>query len=140
MFRRWFDRIAACIGNLSLTAKGVLVVAFPVSALFAAMAIFYAFESQTRAAHYWVEHTMQVRSAIRRVRGYLTNAEDGARGYLLTGRESDLELYWPARRDVSASLDNLSRLVADSPEQSERLARMRALALEAIAFLETVRL
>ena len=127
MVRRRFERIAAEFGKLSLTAKGVLVVAIPVCALLVAMTVFYLSERQTNDAQRWVEHTFQVRSQIREAMLLLANAETGLRGYLLTGRPSDLELYRASREQLPHPIDSLEHLLGDNPLQLARLVRVRAL-------------
>jgi PAS domain S-box-containing protein len=126
MVRRRFER-SAPLGNLSLTAKGILVVAIPVCALLLAMTVFFQLQRDTRAASGWVDHTFQVRSSIRHIMILLVNAETGTRGYLLSRQESFLKPYLDARRDLPHEFDNLAKLVADNPPQAERLTEVRKL-------------
>jgi CheY-like chemotaxis protein/CHASE3 domain sensor protein len=57
----------------------------------------------------------------------LKDAETGQRGYILTGEESYLEPFNAAQTQVDAELTRLHGLVADTPEQLVRLARLREL-------------
>jgi PAS domain S-box-containing protein len=139
MSGRRFERIAASFGNLSLTAKGILVVSIPVGALLAAVAVFYDFERQTRDAQTWVDHTVVVRSEIRRVRGQINALEDSVRGYLLTLRESYLEPYWAARKELPRVLASVRKEFGDNPSQLQRLAKTEELAGAAMALVESVR-
>jgi two-component system cell cycle sensor histidine kinase/response regulator CckA len=139
MSGRRFERIAASFGNLSLTAKGILVVSIPVCALLAAVAVFYDFERQTHNAQTWVEHTIVVRSSIRRTRGQITALEDSIRGYLLTLRDSYLEPYWAARNELPIDLALVRKEVADSPAQLQRLTKTEEMAGAVVALLENVR-
>jgi PAS domain S-box-containing protein len=139
MSGRRFARIAASFGNLSLTAKGILVVSIPVCALLAAIVVFYDFERQTRDAQTWVDHTVVVRSEIRRVRGQMNALEDSIRGYLLTLRESYLEPYWAARKELPRVLASVRREFADNPSQLKQLAKTEELAGAAMTLLESVR-
>ncbi len=127
MVRRRFEQLAAAFGKLSLTAKGVLVVAIPVCALLVAMSVFYLSEREANQAQQWVEHTFEVRSEIREAMLLLANAEIGLRGYLLTGSPSDLELYRTSREALPRPIDALRRLLSDNPSQLARLARVKAL-------------
>jgi two-component system cell cycle sensor histidine kinase/response regulator CckA len=139
MSGRRFERIAASFGNLSLSAKGILVVSIPVCALLAAIAVFYDFERQTSNAQTWVEHTITVRSGIRRMRGQITALEDSIRGYLLTQRDSYLEPYWAARKELPGDLALVRNEVADNPAQLQRLAKTEEMAGAAMTLLESVR-
>ncbi len=131
MVRRRFERISAGIGGLSLAAKGVLVVAIPVTALLVAMAVFYLFQRQTNEAQAWVEHSFEVRSSIRDAMLVLANAEGGLRSYLLTKRPSDLDTYRSARQQLPVPMNALQKLVLDSPAQSQRLEKVRTLLRQA---------
>lgn len=125
MVRRRLEQIAAALGNLSLTTKGVLVVAIPVTALLVAMGVFYLLVQQTREAQGWVEHTLQVRTEIERVRLLLSRAETGTRGYLLFRDDATAERFQAALRDLSQPLTALQRLTADNPSQATRLAGLQ---------------
>ncbi|HEY2019422.1 MAG TPA: CHASE3 domain-containing protein, partial [Bryobacteraceae bacterium] len=133
------ERVAAPRARISLTAKGVLVVAIPVCALVAAMVVFYQFQQQTRRAEASVEHTYRVRSTIRRLHVRLLNAETGTRGYLLTRRDSFLEPYLAARRELPEPLQALRQLMSDSPEQLQRLAAVEALVAKTVQSMEALR-
>ena len=100
-------RVAAPRAYLSLTVKGVLVVAIPVCALLAAMVVFYQFQQRMRDAGASVEHTYQVRVEMRRVFIRMVNAETGIRGYLLTRRAAFLEPYLTARKELPERLEDL---------------------------------
>src|SRR5580692_8642587 len=139
MSGRRFDRIAASFGNLSLTAKGILVVSIPVCALLAAIVVFYDFERQTRDAQTWVDHTVVVRSEIRRVRGQMNALEDSIRGYLLTLQESYLEPYWAARKELPLVLASVRKEFGDNPSQLRQLAKTEELAGAAMTLVESVR-
>jgi len=139
MSGRRFERIAGSFGNLSLSAKGILVVSIPVCALLAAIAVFYDFERQTRDAQTWVDHTVVVRSEIRRVRGQINALEDSIRGYLLTLRESYLEPYWAARKELPRVLASVRKEFGDNPSQLQQLAKTEEMAGAAMTLVESVR-
>jgi PAS domain S-box-containing protein len=139
MFGRRFERIAATFGNLSLTAKGILVVSIPVCALLVAVAVFYDFQRQTRDASAWVEHTIQVRSDIRRARAEINASEDSIRGYLLTLRESYLQPYLTAQRELPRILASIRQDATDNPVQIQHLAKTEEAAGTAMTLLESVR-
>src|SRR5579872_6645061 len=137
MVGRPFGRIAAATGRLSLTAKGVIVVAIPVAALLAALTVFYLFQRQTTDAQGWVEHTFEVRAGIRDAMLQLANAETGLNGYLLTGRPSDLNTYRAAREQLGQPIANLEKLIRDNPAQAERVKRVQALESKVVAGMES---
>jgi PAS domain S-box-containing protein len=139
MSGRRFERIAYSFGNLSLTAKGILVVSIPVCALLVTVAVFYDFQRQSRDAEAWVEHTIQVRSDIRRVRGQLNASEDSIRGYLLTLQESYLAPYWAAQTELPRIFASVRQEVADNPRQIQHLERTEEVTGAAMASLERVR-
>src|SRR5579883_3409853 len=120
MARRRFER-SAPLGNLSLTAKGVLVVAIPVVALLLAMTVFFQLQRQTKEAADWVSHTFQVRSGIRRIQVELVSAETGTRGYLLSRQHSFLQPYLNAKSSLPQEFAALERLVADNSGQLQRV-------------------
>jgi PAS domain S-box-containing protein len=138
MVRRCFERFAAAIGRLSLTAKGELVVSIPVAALLIVLTVFYLFQQQNKDAQTWVEHSFEVRAAVREAMLVLANAETGLRGYLLTKRDSDLETYLAARQQLPQPVQTLGRLVVDNPLEIERLRTVQALLSQAEQSMEVL--
>ncbi len=133
MLPGWFERRFA---KLSLTAKGVLVVAIPVCALLVAMAVFYDYELQTRRAAESVIQSFAVRSQTRDVLILMVDAETGTRGYLLSGSPAFLAPYRTAVADLPAHLAALRELVADNLRQKERLAGVERQTARILASLE----
>ncbi|HEV3201042.1 MAG TPA: CHASE3 domain-containing protein [Bryobacteraceae bacterium] len=132
-------RVAAYVANLSLGTKGVLVVAIPVCALLAAMAVFYQFQRQTRQAASSVEQSFEIRAEIRRVLTLLVNAETGTRGYLLTQRDAFLEPYLAARKELPGPIGALRQLIQDNPSQMARLSRVETLIAATMQALDDLR-
>jgi PAS domain S-box-containing protein len=114
------------LSDLPLSAKGILVVAIPVCALLAAMAVFLAFEQESRVAQAWVDHTYQVCSELRQATEKLVETDAAMRGYLLTGRERFLASYKTAQREVPAHFTILRWLTRDNPSQTRRLDNLDA--------------
>lgn len=139
MARRHFEPIAAAFDRISLTAKGVLVLALPVCALLISTLVFYLFQRGANQAQSWVEHTFEVRSELRDAMLSLAHAETGLRGYLLSGLPADLELYRESRRQLPESIDALRKLVVDNPSQMSRLARLQARVASALPPAEILR-
>ncbi len=74
----------------------------------------------------WVAHTWQVINAVERVLGSLKDAENGTRGYLLTGDDSYLAPYALAKAALPEELNQLQQLTADNPQEQGRITEMRA--------------
>ena len=84
----------------------------------------------------WVAHTWQVLNQIERITGSLKDAENGDRGYLISGDEAYLAPYVQAHRDLPEELDSLRQLTADNPSQQPRIAEMRAVIEARLRLLE----
>ena len=139
MVRRRLEQIAAAFGKLSLTAKGVLVVAIPVAALLVAMTVFYLFQQETRQAQQWVEHSFRVRAEISRVSLLLSRAETASRGYLLTQDMASEERYAETVLELPQPLEELGRLTRDNPSQAERLTDVKTRIAAALATMAGIR-
>jgi PAS domain S-box-containing protein len=72
-----------------------------------------------------VEHTHVVINELETLLSTLKDAETGQRGYLLAEDESYLEPYSAALTRLHGSLDRLSSLTADNPDQVDNLASLR---------------
>jgi PAS domain S-box-containing protein len=87
------------------------------------------------AAQRWVEHTYVVLRAADEAESGLSDAETGQRGFLLTGKEEYLTPYAGGVRQYGAASDRLRDLVADNPEQQQRVDTLRGLAASKTAEL-----
>jgi methyl-accepting chemotaxis protein len=113
MFGTWtFGRkLAAGYGMAGLIFLVVAVVAFrTTSALI---------ENNDAATH-----SYEARAAFERLLSDAKDAEDGQRGYLLTGDDTYLEPYRSAQTALTTDLDALHRLVAGDSAQQNALAAM----------------
>ena len=75
----------------------------------------------------WVAHTDRVINNANEAVKLSIDMETGMRGYLLTGEEHFLDPYEVAKPRVQAELETLKGLVADNPQQIDRLNRLQAL-------------
>jgi signal transduction histidine kinase/DNA-binding response OmpR family regulator/CHASE3 domain sensor protein len=73
-----------------------------------------------------VEHSEKVIGKANEVSRLGSEMETGMRGYLISGDEAFLSPYQLALPKIGAELDGLSALVVDSPEQTDRLRRVRS--------------
>ena len=64
-------------------------------------------------------------SALEDVLSTVKDAETGQRGYLLTGKDSYLDPYNAALREMGPRLDALQRLTIDNPTQQDRLGSLK---------------
>ncbi|MFN6562216.1 MAG: response regulator [Nostoc sp. ChiSLP01] len=83
-------------------------------------------------------HTYQVLSQIEEVNLELTNAETGQRGYLITGEQRYLEPYNTATQLLNQKIKELQRLIADNPNQQNRLDILQPLVTERMAVMKNV--
>jgi signal transduction histidine kinase len=85
----------------------------------------------------WVDHTHEV---LRNVRSLLTSvldAEIGARGYYLTGEDSNLETYRAAKEQIPATVRTIRALITD-PSQQRRLDVLEPLLSEKLAMTKEI--
>ena len=104
--------------------KRVIVGAVALALLVAGLSLFLLFTqiATLGAARAWVEHSRVVIGAIQELRASIEDAEQGERGYLITGDDSDLEPYARADAALPAEESRLLSLVSDNPAQT-RLAK-----------------
>jgi signal transduction histidine kinase len=79
-----------------------------------------------RSTAAWVSHTQRAQSLIEHVLRLAVDAETGQRGYLLSGREAQLERYTAARNELPDALRQLGELTRDDPVQTSQLETVRA--------------
>ena len=82
-----------------------------------------------------VAHTHRVREALGDALLMAINAEDGERGFLITGREEYLEPYRLGVDGLPRALDRVEELTRDNPEQERRLVEMRQVLSERLQLL-----
>ncbi len=75
----------------------------------------------------WVAHTHDVIARLEAISASGRDMESARRGFVLTGEETYLQPYRLADEVLTADLGHLSEMVADSAEQSERVAELRRL-------------
>ncbi|GLK56429.1 hypothetical protein GCM10008170_24480 [Methylopila capsulata] len=120
-----------------LVTPAMLIAALPLAlAMTAAAGLSWRYNQAVRDQRDLVVHTYRVLLAIDRLLSVLQDAETGQRGYVITGDRGYLRPYEAAVAAEPAALAALGDLVADSAEQSERLAaatRVSARKLEELA-------
>ncbi len=95
---------------------------------------------QVNQSDYWVEHTWMVIGVNQRLTSEVQAAESAERGFIITGDPSYLQPYEFASQDLTKTVAELAQLVADNPNQREKLTRLDVLLKERMAVLtEAVR-
>ncbi len=72
-----------------------------------------------------VEHTHQVLETARGLFSSLQDAETGQRGYLITGEDSYLDPWRSGMQQFPGRISQLRKMVADNPEQIERVGQLQ---------------
>jgi CHASE3 domain sensor protein len=75
----------------------------------------------------WVEHTDRVTRSASELQRRTIDMETGMRGFLITGEESFLEPYQGALPRLKVDTNALRSMVADNPQQMERVDRIAGL-------------
>ncbi|HVC65899.1 MAG TPA: CHASE3 domain-containing protein, partial [Candidatus Dormibacteraeota bacterium] len=83
----------------------------------------------------WVSHTHEVLGQVEQVLSTLKDAENGQRGYLLTGERPYLEPYEQALGRFPAQITRLRQLTIDNPPQTAHVLKLEQLAAERLAEL-----
>lgn len=111
--------------KLPIRIRGTLIIAIPVTCLFAALFTFAWLKSSLEEDDKWVEHTQVVRLETKHLLNALIDAETGVRGYGLTLKPEFLTPYHKAIKIIPESLKKLELLVSDNSEQIILLQKIR---------------
>src|SRR5919199_3270284 len=122
--------------NSLVHQRGKFILAIPVSCLLASVAAFGWLQFNTAKAEYWVQHTQQVRLEAQQLLTALLDAEMIDQSYHLTRRREFHNGYKSAITLILKSLEQLNRLVADNPSQTQQIQRIQVLAQAEITHLE----
>lgn len=83
----------------------------------------------------WTEHTIKVRALVSTLEREALQAESAERAYVYTGDEERLRDYGVVQ-NLAGRLEELQRMVGDSPEQLARIADLRRLVDAKVAYME----
>ncbi len=83
-----------------------------------------------------VTHAMAVLDSMETLLSRVKDAETSQRGYLLTGKDSYLAPLNNARADLPGLVEGVRQLVADSPDQTERIGRIDGLIKQKLTELQ----
>ncbi|HTX50723.1 MAG TPA: CHASE3 domain-containing protein, partial [Caulobacteraceae bacterium] len=100
--------------------KRVIAAAVALALLVAGLSLFLLFTQigTLGAERAWVQHSRAVIGQIQLLRGSIEDAEQGERGYLVTGDDSYLEPYVKANATLPAEESRLVAMVSDNPGQT----------------------
>jgi signal transduction histidine kinase/CheY-like chemotaxis protein/HPt (histidine-containing phosphotransfer) domain-containing protein len=112
-FKKWAD--------LSLRAKGVVVLAAPITAMILSTVLFFVAKEKNDSAKQWVSHSLEVKERAQELLTLLVDSETGMRGYLLTADPDFLVPHQSAVARFPATSEHLRRLVSDNAQQLELL-------------------
>ncbi len=84
----------------------------------------------------WVTHTYQVLESIDGVARGVADAENGQRGYILTGNESEFQRYQQGSGDIYTNLRVLTQLTTDNPNQQRNVSLLKDLAETKLARMQ----
>src|ERR1035438_3414329 len=121
--------------RVSLRGKSVAMLAVPVSALFAALALIYFAEGDLANADQMVTRFYDTRAALVELRSSLVDAEAAMNGYLAARQDYFLTAFERSRQSVNQSLNDLTRLAGGSAGEAPELIKIRRQAGEEIALL-----
>jgi methyl-accepting chemotaxis protein len=80
----------------------------------------------------WVLHTQKVLEEVALLQSRMLDAQNSARGYIVTGDEDYLELFRAAEAHVKESMRELKHLTEDNPTQQQTLEKLEPVAEGAI--------
>jgi signal transduction histidine kinase/DNA-binding response OmpR family regulator len=121
--------------NLSLRAKGIVVLLLPIAALVLnSMASTLVASAQQRAQS-WVIHTLDVRVLLEHLVADMAMANTGAHTFKLTNDTNALQECREAIARVPTTINTLQALTADNPKQQKRVTELRTFAAQKIQYL-----
>lgn len=121
--------LAGVWADLGLGAKGLIVVALPLTILLASIGALHLSGRVQAEAEAQVRLTFAIQRDIHEVHALLAEAASGVRGYRLTGRRAFLEPYVKAEALLPDTLDRLRRTARDG-EIRQRLQRVDGLVVQ----------
>lgn len=113
--------------KLSLTRQGTVILAIPLVCLLITLAAWIGTRKSEENTYQWVVHTQKVLRTSDKLLNSLLNAETGIRGYGLTEDQKFLATYREALPDVTPTLEHLSQLVKDNPQQRQQVVQLKDL-------------
>jgi PAS domain S-box-containing protein len=123
MMLRWRVQLAFASAILTLLVVG---------------AISYRGMLVSRDSDRWVRHTHEALGTLDDLLSAIWNVESSYRGFVLTGRDSDVDSYQAGSLDARRDLVAVRSLTSDNPAQQSRLPDLESLTAQKIEFGERV--
>ena len=123
---------------LSVERKVRLTLAFGAACLILTGVISFRAVGVLRSNAGWVDHTHQVLGALSELLSAITDAESGARGYVVTGDERYLEPYNAASEKIAGRQHEFRTLTLDNPAQQRNLDALDQLVAQRISIMRRV--
>ncbi|MDQ3119788.1 MAG: ATP-binding protein, partial [Verrucomicrobiota bacterium] len=114
-------RLISNWSDLSLRAKGVIVLSAPLLAMVLSTVLFFVAKEKNDMANDWVRHTFEVKGEAQEILTLLVDSETGMRGYQLWANELLLDPHKNAVEKLPREMERLRQLVSDNPLQLTRL-------------------
>ena len=111
---------------------------FAILAIWSSYGVAYYHIRALMAAGEAARHALDVRYETERLLSFLSTAETDQEGYIITGDPAYLEPYRAAAVASPRSLEQLSQLTADNPNQRQRVDRLRSLVADRFRLLEAL--
>ncbi|WP_232410875.1 ATP-binding protein [Methylophilus sp. 5] len=103
--------------DLSLTTKGIVLNALPLTVLLASLALIFESEQQAALLERRVQNALQIQQDIQTLQTLLLEASTGVRDFLLTGNRQFLAGYESARQSMPHLLSSLEHNLDDRSQQ-----------------------
>lgn len=103
--------------DLSLTTKGIVLNALPLTVLLASLALIFESEQQAASLERRVQNALQIQQDIQTLQTLLLEASTGVRDFLLTGNPQFLAGYESAKKSMPQLLDSLEHNLDDQSQQ-----------------------
>lgn len=103
--------------DLSLTTKGIVLNALPLTVLLASLALIFESEQQAALLERRVQNALQIQQDIQALQTLLLEASTGVRDFLLTGNRQFLAGYESAKKSMPQLLDSLEHNLDDQSQQ-----------------------
>lgn len=103
--------------DLSLTTKGIVLNALPLTVLLASLALIFESEQQAALLERRVQNALQIQQDIQTLQTLLLEASTGVRDFLLTGNRQFLAGYESAKQSMPELLSSLEHNLDDRSQQ-----------------------
>jgi methyl-accepting chemotaxis protein len=113
----------------NITVGKKLVIGFGLSTLTLVLIVVLSYLNIDRTIENetWVKHTYQVRTTLADLLVDLVDAETGMRGFVITGEDEYLDPFKTGLKTLPATFAELTRLIADNPNQQRRMTVLSSL-------------